>query len=418
MDYMRIGVAHGGPSTRESRLAQLRMILFCGMCFVLPMKASFVYSFSLLLLLVFLFEGQLGKKFAAIRSSPLCLAMVAYCVVVLLSMLWSENIQDGWRMVRRQIPLLLFLLYWTSAEARFRERYLTAFLAGLLVCAVLAHYNWLQLYFFPDWPRGIRVDKTPFDTAPFVDRIMYAPALALGSYLALRRLLGAPGLRGRLVWLVFSAALISNLLFSGGRAGMVMFAAMCVALIFERVRARGKALVVSMLLLPLVLWGAYQSSDYFAQRVNEAVHDFRIFEDNPNSSVGLRIVYGVTSFKIFLEHPWIGVGAGDFEEQYAHSKPRQWSNTEDPFNPHNQYLLTAATTGLLGLTALLAIFVTAVRSRRDARTIALLLGYGVVFLFESYLWRSNTALIFSSMLAVLVLGRNEAMPPTRPAAPA
>src|SRR5690606_3064561 len=121
------------------------------------------------------------------------------------------------------------------AEARFRERYLTAFLAGLLACALLAHYNWLQLHFFPEWPRGIRVDKTPSDTAPFVDRIMYAPALALGSYLALRRLLEAPALRGRLVWLIFSAVLISNLLFSGGRAGMMMFAAMCVALIFERV---------------------------------------------------------------------------------------------------------------------------------------------------------------------------------------
>jgi O-antigen ligase len=392
---------------RQPLLARARIWLFCAICFALPMKASFVYTLSVLLLLVWLAEGKLGEKARDILGSRLCLAFAAYCLIVFLSILWTKDTSEGWRMARRQFPLLLFMLYWSSADPRYRERYISAFLAGLCVCALLAHYNWIQLYWFPDWPRGIRVFKGPDDTAPFVDRIMYAPLLALGAYFSLRRVTFAAAMPARILALAIAALLVSNLLISGGRAGVMMFAALCIALAFERIKARARAALLCAVLLPIGFVSAYGTSNYFAQRVDAAVTDFRTFNENPATSVGLRIVYGVTSFRMFMNHPFLGVGGGDFEHEYGHNKPQRWQATADPFNPHNQFLMTAATTGLLGLAALFCIVYFAVRSRKDVRTLSMLAGFAVVCLFESYLWRSNTALAFAVLMAVLTLGRGE-----------
>ncbi|HEX2530000.1 MAG TPA: O-antigen ligase family protein [Burkholderiaceae bacterium] len=384
-------------------LNQARMLILSALCFVLPMRASFIYLFSALLLLVWAAEGRRLERLTEVFHSKLCLAFLVYYSVFLLAMLWTEDKTAGWHMVDRYTPILLFLLFWSSAEPRYQERYLSAFLAGLSVCAILAHYNWLQLHWFPDWPHGVRVStKSPDETAPFVDRIMYTPILAIGAYFSLRRAVLNKEIRKRAFAAVIAGLLISNLVFSDGRAGMVMFAVLFGAVVFERVKARGIALVLCAILLPLTFFTAYNTQHQFRARVDVAISDIKAFDQDPNTSLGLRMVYWSTSFHLFLQHPLYGVGSGDFQTEYARIKPERWKSTPDSFNPHNQYLLTAATTGLLGLAALINAFWVAARLSPDMRTKAVLLGFAVVCLFESYLWRSNTSLTFSAILAVLM----------------
>lgn len=354
--------------------------------------------------MIWIAESRRRERLAEVLSYPICLAFLAYYSTFLLAMLWTDDKAAGWQMVDRHTPLLLFLLFWSSAEPRYQERYISAFLAGLAVCAVLAHYNWLQLHWFPEWPRGIRVSKSAGDTAPFVDRIMYSPILALGAYLSLRRAVFSFDLKNSVPSILISMLLVSNLAFSDGRAGMVMFVVLCIALAFERIKRRSIALLFSAVLLPALFTLAYSSHGQFRDRVDAAVSDIQAFERDPNTSLGLRMVYWSTSARIFLDNPIAGVGSGDFEAEYARTKPARWQSTPDSFNPHNQFLLTAATTGMIGLIALLSIFGVGLSFGRDARTKSMLAGFAVVCMFESYLWRSNTSLTFSAMLAVLMLG--------------
>lgn len=383
-----------------NKLFQARIWLFTAICFVLPMKASFVYVLSAFLLVVCVLEGRFAERLRAIFQSKLCLAFLAYYLVYVLAMLWTEDIQKGWAMVDRQTPFLLFLLYWSSAEPAHRERYIAALIAGLGVCALLANYNLLQMYWFTEWPRGIRVFKDPMDTAPFVDRILYTPILAAGCYLCLSRIFNTIG-TARLIAVAMSCLLIFNLSFSGGRSGMVMFVAMFILLVFEHTKKRALAVLVCAIVLPTVFVTAYKTQSYFAERIDVAVADMRAFNENPDTSVGLRLVYWTTSFHVFAAHPLIGVGSGDFTKEYSRAKPAKWAMTPDSFNPHNQFLMTAVTTGLLGLSLLLAIFYLAAKAGVDVRMTSFLIGFAVVCLFESYLWRSNTALAFCAMVAVL-----------------
>ncbi len=389
----------------RGRMAAVQPWLMSTICAVLAFKVSWAYTLSFFLLAAWLLDGMVITKLAEIARSHLCLAFVCYVLIFLLAMAWTTDMAAGWEMVGRQVPLLLFPLYWRSTRHADRERHVSAFLIGLVVCALLAHYNWVRLYWLPELPAGIQVAKSFGDTAPFVDRIMFAPLLALGAYLALRRALGMPPGHGRAFASLAAVLLLSNLLFSGGRAGLVMFIAMVTGLAFEAIRARRRALLLCALLIPSSLFGIYQTSDYFAQRVDAIVTDLKTFEQDPNTSVGLRLVYWTTSWKVFTRHPLIGAGSGDFQHEYARAKPEKWVMTPDSYNPHNQFLMTGATTGLLGLTALVAIFGFAARAGGDARTYTVLAGFAIVSLFESYLWRSNTALAFSVLIAVFTAPR-------------
>lgn len=389
------------PSSVKLNAYWLRVFVLGAICFVLPMRVSFIYILSFVLLITWVVEGGLRNKIKEIFHSNLCRVFVAYYCVYLIGMLWTHDVAAGWQMVDRQTPFLLFLLYWSCFEPKFRERYVYAFIVGATLCALMAHYNLIQSNLFPDWPRGIQVTKSAGDTAPFVDRIMYAPILAPAAYFCLRYALFSATRAAQVTALVIAGILLSNLLFSGGRAGMVMFAALLIILIFEKVRKPVQALMLCCLLFILLFFSAYKSSDYFSQRIDAAVQDIKIFEKNPNTSVGLRLVYWTTSFHLFANHPLVGVGSGDFRDQYARIKPKRWESTPDSFNPHNQYLMTAATTGLLGLSLLSLVFWCAIKYQADKRTLALLVGFAVVCLFESYLWRSNTALAFAVLIAIL-----------------
>jgi O-antigen ligase len=390
-----------------NKLLLARIWLFTAICFVLPMKASFVYVLSAFLLVVWLLEGRFAERLRAISQSKLCLAFLAYYMIYIVAMLWTEEIAKGWAMVDRQTPFLLFLLYWSSAEPEHRERYISALIAGLGVCALLANYNLLQMHWFTQWPAGIRVVKDPFDTAPFVDRILYTPILAAGCYLCLSRIFKTTG-TARAIAIAMACLLIFNLSFSGGRSGMVMFVAMFILFVFEHIKKRALAMLICVIVLPTVFVTAYKTQAYFAERVDVAIADMRAFNDNPDTSVGLRLVYWTTSFHVFAAHPLLGVGSGDFQKEYTAAKPAKWAMTPDSFNPHNQFLMTAVTTGLLGLSLLLAIFYLAAKAGVDVRMTSFLIGFAIVCLFESYLWRSNTALAFCAMVAVLA-NKNKAI---------
>src|SRR5690606_8231048 len=120
---------------------------------------------------------------------------------------------------------------------------------------------------------------------------------------------------------VVALLLISNLSFSGGRSGMVMFSALFVSLMFERFTRRGIAFLICVIAIPAVFLTAYKTQDYFAKRVDAAVSDIQQFHQNPDTSVGLRLVYWTTSFHVFVSHPLIGVGSGDFQKEYTLAKP-------------------------------------------------------------------------------------------------
>lgn len=398
----------------RARIPDINSWLLAALFVMIPIQIAPAYILTALMLLLWIVEGRYGEKLRTMIAEPLTWIFLAYYGVYLLSMLWTSDTSWGWRMVGKQTFFLLFPLYFTVARREHFGRYLAAFLLSIAMCEVLAYYNWFQMNMWTFLPDGIRAEKAMEETAPFVDRIMYAPALALAGYLAGYQILfGRAGRKMKIAYAVLMLTTIVNLVFSGGRAGLVGFFALLVVLIFQRFARRPfLAAVIACVAVGAVSVTAYEANGYFHSRIDQALDEVQHYESRANSSVGLRITYATNAWRIFMSSPLVGIGAGDYPDEYEKTNAQYSPQWEPAWNPHNQYLLALTSVGLLGGIALLLtlIYPMVRRGPQDGLQrvrFALPVLFIVICLFESYLMRSNTSLMYVLFSAALWRGLQE-----------
>lgn len=395
-------------------IPQINSWLLTALFFLIPTQIAPAYILSAVMLLLWTIEGRFAEKWEILRKEPLAWIFAAYYGIFLLSLLWTSDLEWGWRMVKRQNFFLLFLLYFTVARPGHFTRYVSAFLLGVAMCELFAYYNWADMHLWPGLPDGVRVDKGADDTAPFVDRILYTPALALAGYLAGHQVLfGEMASWKRRACGLLLIATVGNLLFSGGRSGLVGFLVLLTLLVFQYFKGRRMlAALVACLMVSALTIGGYLSNDYFKSRVDQAVDNVQHYETKANTSVGLRITYTMNAWRMFVANPLIGVGAGDYPAEYKKINEQFTPQWEPAWNPHNQYMLALTSAGIAGGTLLaLVLFVPLVRRNpndgrekvRHAVPILLIM----ICLFESYLMRSNISLMYVLFTAAVWRGVQE-----------
>lgn len=403
----------------RARIPLINSWLLAAVFFTIPTHVAPAYILSAFILLFWLLEGRFAEKFAELRQHPVFWVMWGYFLVFPISLLWSDNLAWGGKMIGKEIFFFLFPLYLSVARREHVKIYIAAFIAAVTISELLAYYNWLRLHFFPELPPGIHKNKESWEIAPFVNHIMYNPILAFGAYLLGHALLfERQGMIKRFSYGAFLITMTVNMFISGGRAGQVAFLFMIALLILQRLARRPILAAIAALTLTAGLFmTAYQASDLFKQRVDMAVHEVMNYQQAVNTSVGLRINLAANSSRMFLEAPLLGVGVGDFPKEYERINAEHSPEGIIGWNPHNQYLLKLASAGLLGGIALIMLLVLPPYLARHADDglgrirIALPLLFAVICLSESYLVRSNTSLMFVLFMAVLYAGL---WPPTSP----
>ena len=401
----------------RSRIPEINSWLLAAVFFCIPLQVAPAYVLTAAMLVLWLVDGRLPEKFRVLAGEPMVWIMAGYHGVMLASMLWTDDVDWGWRMIKRNNFFLLFPLYFSVARREHFGRYVTAFLASIALCEALAFYNWAQLHLWPELPAGVRVEKDPFDTAPFVDRIMYAPLLALAGYLAGHRLLfEAATARWRLVFAGLMVATAINLLIAGGRTGLVGFLVLLALLVFQRAPRRPLAAsLLSAALIGSVVLGGYYGSSYFRERVHDAVQGIVDYDKRPELSASQRIVFVVNAWRIYSEHPLLGVGIGDYRSEYERVSAIHTPQWVTGWNPHNHYLLVLTAAGVPGgIMLALVLLVPLLRAgpddgrQRIRRAVPTLLI--VICLLESYLARSNVSMMYMLFTAALWCGVPRAAP--------
>ncbi|MDL2338482.1 MAG: O-antigen ligase family protein [Pseudomonadota bacterium] len=396
----------------RSRIPVVNSALLAVLFFLVPTQIAPAYVLSAVMLGLWLVEGRLPDKWQSLRSNPVFWIFQAYFWWFVVSLAWTDDLAAGGGMVSRHLFFLLSAMYFTVARREHTSRYLVAFAAGVLLCELLAGYNWLQLNRFPHWPAGWRAAKDAMETAPFVDRIMFGPAIAFAGYIAAWQAIATRRARqpvAAAAWAFSWLATIVVLSFSGSRTGMAGLSLMMGLLTLQTLaRHRAWAVVGAAAVLATTAFGLYAMSDAATrQRVVDGFAETHKLDSAVNMSVPLRYTMAVNTLHIIAEHPWLGVGAGDFVAAYKDMNARRTPAWNTPRNPHNQLLFTVATTGLVGGVLLLAVWFAPpwLNRRRQDGLGALRIGLPVFFfticLAESYLWRTNTALMFALFSALL-----------------
>lgn len=312
------------------------------------------------------------------------------------------------------IPLLMLLL--SGETARLKAQY--AFLAAMgitLALSLLLGSGWLPVQ---HWMSGYALPDNP---VIFHSHIAQNNMMAFAVFLALLRLRAATSFGARAGWGAFALLCAINVLFMvQGRTGYLILLALLAWFAWSTL-ARGKNLGARhaaglLLALSALAVAAYQLSPRLHDRAGMVISELNAWQPNQgkDTSTGQRLDFYYNTLQIVQQQPLFGVGTGGFPAAFAQQV--QGTSALPTQNPHNEYLMVAAQTGLVGLALLLYLFYTLWRTaprlpttfEQDAAR-GLVLAYLVNCLFNSALTDHSDGLFFAFMTAVLFANLRQEM---------
>ncbi|HEU4622074.1 MAG TPA: O-antigen ligase family protein [Burkholderiaceae bacterium] len=240
------------------------------------------------------------------------------------------------------LPLLMLLL------ARVRLPSAHAFAAGAAVGALGAAGLGMYERVVIDLPRA----------GGFANQILYGNlALTLGVMCGVAWLV-LP--RGRALALVGLAGGLLASLLSGSRGGWIAVPILAVVLAVlspdRRVRRGLWGVVVIALIAAAVAWWLALIGHF--PRLQQAVVDLQAYAaGNSDSSLGVRLEMWRAAWRFWREAPWMGMGTGNFHAGLERlvASGQMPAHVLQYRHAHNEFLHALATTGVVGLTALLAL---------------------------------------------------------------
>ena len=296
------------------------------------------------------------------------------------------------------IPVFAVLL----RDPAQRRRALHA-LAGSLLAVLL-----LSFWIAAGLPAGPPLLGTADNPVVLKHYLTHGILMAFGAFLFGRLALASIASRPRALWAAAAAAAAVNTLMVQGRTGYLVLAALALCLGYAWLRWRGlAAAAVAMAALVAILAA---TPGPFQERLDLADAESRSHAaQQARTSNAQRLEMYAVTLEIIRDHPLAGVGTGGFPAAYAKKNPG--GAVAESRNPHNEYLLMAAQTGLAGLALLIALFWAhwriaprlATPLERDlARALVLTLAIGC--LFNSLLLDHTEGLLYAWLTGVLCGG--------------
>jgi O-antigen ligase len=349
--------------SRHSRALLTGLLIFG---FILPLSKSvssvimglvYIYAFVMIIL-----DGNFRATVVSRINQPLTVPIGIYVLIALLGLSFTEQLSEGINIVKQIVNLpLVYLMVSVSVDAeqsgavrlKNAEGLFLSFLAGILVldliglltyCGLIGHAR----YVLPVDPLNMH-------------HVWFGNLNALGVYTAASLLLfrsyGRHFAMRALLWYFIVLAAISILLSTARTAWFGMIFTSLVMFFF--LIKNKKILVISGISLIAVCIAAYSFTDIIHQRINMIFSDISLFFSGvTHTSIGARFLMWKGALALFLSHPVFGVGTGDYKTALAGLVASgMLPSFVQKFNqPHNMYLFSLVTNGLIGFFALLFIF--------------------------------------------------------------
>ena len=372
--------------------------LLIALAFLLPLTVFGGNLIIVIIVILWLISGHYKSKFNQIINTKLLLASIVFFCLHVIGLLWTEDLEWGFHIIHKMwYFLLLYPILYNIVKREDINLYISAFLLAILITEVLSYLVWFEII-------DPFKNATVRNPTPFMSHISYNPILAFAAYLVLHKILITKGLGKFQLFLYsfFAITMSINMFITGGRAGQVMYLVMLGILTFQFFNFNKiKALSLSLILIPVVFFSAYQTSDIFNNRVNEAYYQITNFSESKKSAVGLRINFTINSWEVIKQNPFIGVGTGDFPLEYKKINMVNTPSLPNTTNPHNMYILVLVQLGLLGLVSFMSIFYYQMKlsfyaSNKFNRNVGFTLPvlFLVIMLSDSYLLGHFTTLMF------------------------
>ncbi|MDQ7086184.1 MAG: O-antigen ligase family protein [Sulfurovum sp.] len=322
--------------------------------FILPISRAGIVFFSLLLILLWLFEAGFQAKYRLLSQNKVILALLGFLLFNILSLLWSNNVGDAYHYIVKYWYFLPMIVLFTSVQKASIPKILSAFIAGMFVSEMLSYGVFFEVWEFKH--------ATAENPSPFMHHIEYSIFLAFTALIILGRIFNHKEVKYQLLYSLFFMSIIGNLFLTAGRTGQIAFLVGIFVLAFISFQNKFKAFVVFVLLSSFISFIAFNFSSTFHQRILAAkTNILHAIEDQKYcSSLGARIGACIVVGDMILSDPLLGVGIIDNMEVF-HAKidkdyPQMQCLHLSFMHLHNQFWQITTQLGLVGLFLFLMLF--------------------------------------------------------------
>lgn len=389
----------------KHKLKDINSCLLILIAFSIPLSVALPSLLTGVMVINWLLIASFKDDWNTIKTNKIVLAVFFFISIHIIALLWTNDIEHAFSYtLQKESRLLLIPFFMLYVQKRHIQYYFYAF---ILATTISEFASYSIIFGIIDPING----ATASNPLIFLGHITYNPLLAIAAYLVLHSLLFSKELskKKQAFYILFFSTMSINMFLTGGRAGQVMYLAMIVLILLQYFeKQKLKALLLSSVFLPLLVFTFYTTSANFKNRVDSAISDIEHFGDNRNTSVGLRINFALNSWELIKENPIFGTGTGSFRTNYARINQIHSKEVKQTINPHNMYTFELVELGLLGLIGLLSIFFTQIKYAVEMKenslknfALALPLLYLLIMLSESYLLIPSTTFLFSFFSAIL-----------------
>lgn len=363
-------------------------------CFFIPFSTSMMGAFSVAACGFWILSGRiLSLPHLLTRNKPVLISVILFLLLAIGVSYSPVTPEEGFSVLKKYRELIFLAMIFSLIKDN--ERAATLALKGFVLgCGVLLLVSY-GMYF-----SILPLAKYGYST---VYHITHSFFMAILAFWCLQHAFDAQ--KHRYLWLLLLTATVINLFYiAPGRTGMLVFIILLMLTLFQRLRFQHS--ILGTLVAILIVATAYTTSKNFSSRVNEALDEIISYQaESSRTSLGQRFDWWQNSLDLIIEKPLLGHGTGSFAA--AQKKLIQGTKTMPSDNPHNEYLLLAVQTGIVGtalFTALLlGLFVTSFKLQPQRRYLlqGVVIAMAAGCLMNSFLYDSHQGHFFAFISALL-----------------
>jgi O-antigen ligase len=316
---------------------------------------------------------MVARREIRVTWPPLTLPLIIFLGVLCLSLLGATSLPHGVKEIVKWAEVLaLYILVANEMDERWSKVLIFVLLGTGAMAALQGMYQFLfqvgpeEFVLFGRFMRAYGTFEQP---NPYAGYLGLTLPLAVGLVLAAAVSMGERVRGWWLVWAVGCGALmLVALVMSWSRGAQIGFAAavavMAIAVVARSGRAAVLGAVFAVLFVYLLLIGGISVlPPSIVQRFSDfvpyvGVGDVRGMEvTDANFAVLERMAHWQSALDMWTDHPWLGVGIGNYEPAYSRYALPMWPLPLG--HAHNYYLNIAAESGVLGVGAYLVLWVSA-----------------------------------------------------------
>ncbi|MGB5868376.1 MAG: O-antigen ligase family protein [Arcobacteraceae bacterium] len=370
-------------------------MLFIGYAFCLPISKAGVNLFEILVIIIWLLEGNWNKKIKLLKQNLLSISILLLISVSLISVFWSVDTEYALNYIAKYRHFLIILIMFTSLKKEYIQYIISAFLMGMFVSELISYGIFFELFRYKN--------ISPTDPSPFMSHTDYSAYLAFTSILILGRILSVENsIKIKLIYGFFFITVTGNLFINGGRTGQIIFVLILIITFLLSLKNKFKAIINSIVILCFIFSLAYIFSSNFKNRADYAINDVTnmIVDNNFSGSFATRVQLWIVGYDKIVSNSLIGSGIGnEMDKADLFSKNRDFNERDLSYfsDHHNSFITLTIQLGIFGILILYMIFYSLFRLKFTTFEYKLL---HVSFCLTFILWSmiGNTLHLMNSMV--------------------